>query len=150
MRARYQDTRRKLASLRGWLWGLMHDPRWWKTTGVFTLMWGIGWGLVYLWTSHLGHPWSGRQLVSIVMLWPTYRIHRWLWRDRQVNPRWRWSKTWIKLHGLNMAVYWLAVNAAGLQYMTAGMAMTVPFALLAYYWRDETDFVAEVPTAEIA
>ncbi len=154
MHAGVQTVQQKLASLHGWLWRLMHDWRWWQATIVATLMWAFGWTLVYVWASHLGHPWSGRNLISVAMIWPTYRAHRWLWRDRPQYRRTtgiRWSKTWVKLHCLNAGVYWLAINAAGVHYMTAGMAMTIPFAVLAYYMRDEKDFAPEsVRKAKVA
>jgi hypothetical protein len=147
MRARSTAVYQKLASLPAWLRGLIHDWRWWKATILAAGMWGAGWYLVILWTSHLGHPWSGRTLVSAAMIWPTYRIHRWIWKDRlqqQQKVGFRWSKTWAKLYCLHAAVYWVVVNLAGVQYLKAGMAMTIPFAILAYYMRDEKDFAPEL------
>lgn len=138
-----------LKRLRSWLWGLMHDRRWWKVTVVSTIMWAIGWWLVYVWATHLGQDAVlGRNLISCGMVPVTFVIHRTLiWPDRPCNPRkikLRWSWTWIKLHCLNVAIYWLAVNAAGLQYLEAGMAMTIPMALLGYYYRDKRDFVPDM------
>lgn len=148
MRVRLRSVQSKLASLLRWIWGLMHDWRWWKASAIFAALWALGWWLVHVWVSKLGtDAILVRNTVSIAMIWPTYRIHRWLWRDRFVHPRKlrrRWSKTWVQLHLLNMTIYWLAIHAAGIAYMTAGVVMTVPFALLGFWRRDETDFSEEV------
>jgi hypothetical protein len=147
-----------LIRLPNWLGGRIRDIRWWKLTVISTIMWAFGWWLVYLWASHLDQDAvAGRQVVSIVMVPGTYLVHRYLiWEDRNCRPvrlKLRWSWTWVKLHFLNTAIYWLAVSAAGLPYLEVGMAMTIPMALLGYHYRDRKDFaedfVSQTPVAEV-
>src|SRR6266404_7063941 len=130
-----------LASLPCWLWRLRGDKRFWIATAISTVMWGLGWYLVHIWVSRVGtEAVLVRNIVSVIMVYPTYRIHKWLWRDRLNKPRkklgFRWSKTTLQLHAANTAVYLLAVHAAGMPYMKTGLALSVPFALLGFWRRD--------------
>jgi hypothetical protein len=144
MRARLPKTVScKFASLLLWHWRLMSDLRWWKASFIAVVMWVLGWYLVHLWVSKLGTEATlVRNAVSVTMIYPTYRIHRWLWKDRGVFPKLgrRWSKTWAQLFCAHWAVYWLAIHPAGMPYMKAGLVLSIPFTLLGFWRRDGTDF----------
>jgi hypothetical protein len=139
----------KLARLLLWHRGLMHDIRWWKASAIAVMMYVLGWYLVHLWVSRLGTEATVvRSTVSVVMIYPTFRIHRWLWKDRDCGTGLgaRWSITWLQIFLIHWLVYWEMVHRAGLPYMKTGLLLSIPFAILGYWRRDESDFAVEEET----
>lgn len=129
----------KLMALPSW--------RWWLSTIISTLMWALGWWLVVQWTNRTGlSPLLGRNVVSAILLWPTYKVHsKIIWRDRPTAPGTglQWSKSTAWLWVLHTAVYGMAIYAIGLHYLEAGIILTLPFAIYAYFRRDRRDFLTE-------